>query len=195
MEQSPNIIWFKRDLRVSDHAPLAAAAKAGRVLPLYIVEPELWKLPDSSRRHWHFIHDSLLDLQRYLAALGALLIIRVGEATEVLDQLHHELGVFTLWSHEEIGNGWTYQRDVAVVQWCRTHNLLWHELPSNGVVRRLKSRDGWAKLRDERMSTLIVETPNTLVPVDGIASQNLPDKNDSMFGGSNIRFLQAGGRQ
>ena len=195
MEQSPNIIWFKRDLRVSDHEPLAAAAKAGRVLPLYIVEPELWKLPDSSLRHWRFIHGSLLDLQRYLAALGAPLIIRVGEATQVLDQLHHELGVFTLWSHEETGNGWTYQRDMAVGQWCRAHNLLWHELPSNGVVRRLKSRDGWAKLRDERMSALIVETPKTLVPVDGIASQNLPDKNDSMFGGANIGFLQAGGRK
>lgn len=92
MEQSPNIIWLKRDLRVSDHAPLAAAAKAGRVVPLYIVETELWKLPDSSRRHWHFIHDSLLDLQRYLVALGAPLIIRVGEATEVLD--HDPRGKF-----------------------------------------------------------------------------------------------------
>jgi hypothetical protein len=39
----PNIIWFKRDLRLQDHAPLAAAAMAGRVLPLYIIEPALWK--------------------------------------------------------------------------------------------------------------------------------------------------------
>ena len=87
MTNSIHIIWFKRDLRVSDHAPLTASAQAGRVLPLYIIEPELWKLPDSSRRHWHFIHDSLLDLQRDLAALGAPLVIRIGEATEVLEKL------------------------------------------------------------------------------------------------------------
>lgn len=152
MTNSTHIIWFKRDLRVSDHAPLAAAVKAGRVLPLYIIEPELWKLPDSGRRHWHFIHDSLVDLQRDLAALGASLVIRIGEATEILEQLRHELGAFTLWSHEETGNGWTYKRDIAVAQCCHAHSIVWHELPSNGVVRRLKSLDGWAKLRDERMS-------------------------------------------
>jgi deoxyribodipyrimidine photo-lyase len=141
-----HIVWFKRDLRVSDNAPLAVAAKAGEVLPLYIVEPELWKRPDSSRRHWHFIHDSLLDLQCDLTALGAPLVIRVGEAMEVLEKLRHELGAFTLWSHEETGNGWTYQRDIDLAQWCLAHNIIWRELPSNGVVRRLKCRDGWAKL-------------------------------------------------
>ncbi len=195
MVQSPTIIWFKRDLRVSDHAPLAGAAKAGRVLPLYIVEPELWKLPDSSRRHWHFIHDSLLDLQRDLAALGAQLIIRIGEAPEVLEQLRHELGSFTLWSHEETGNGWTYKRDVIVAEWCRTHSIIWHELPSNGVVRRLKSRDGWAKLRDERMSAPILPISHFTSRVEGIVSHPLPDKNDLMFGDANIGSVQAGGRK
>ena len=68
-----NIVWLKRDLRTADHAPLTQAAAAGPVLPLYIVEPELWQQPDSSRRHWHFIHDSLGDLQRSLP-----LIIRFG---------------------------------------------------------------------------------------------------------------------
>lgn len=194
MSPLTNIIWFKRDLRVSDHAPLAAAAKAGRVLPLYIVEPELWKLTDSSRRHWHFIHDSLLDLQRDLVALGASLMIRVGEATEVLEQLRHELGAFTLWSHEETGNGWTYKRDIAVAKWCRAHSIMWHELPYNGVVRRLKSRDGWAVLRDERMNTPIVQPPHSIIGVV-LQSHPLPDKNDRMFGDANIGSVQEGGRR
>ena len=37
------VVWFKRDLRIEDHAPLAAAAAAGSVIPLYILEPELWQ--------------------------------------------------------------------------------------------------------------------------------------------------------
>lgn len=38
------LVWFKRDLRVHDHAALAAAVASGRpVLPLYIIEPELWQ--------------------------------------------------------------------------------------------------------------------------------------------------------
>ncbi|MEL6367986.1 MAG: deoxyribodipyrimidine photo-lyase, partial [Pseudomonadota bacterium] len=30
-EASITVVWFKRDLRVHDHAPLAAAASLGRV--------------------------------------------------------------------------------------------------------------------------------------------------------------------
>ncbi len=45
-----NVVWFKRDLRTSDHVPLADAARHGSVLPLFIAEPELWQQPDLSGR-------------------------------------------------------------------------------------------------------------------------------------------------
>lgn len=38
---APNIVWFKRDLRVRDHEPLQRAAAMGSVLPLYVIEVEL----------------------------------------------------------------------------------------------------------------------------------------------------------
>ena len=41
------VVWFKRDLRVVDHAPLLEAAQRGPVLPLYVVEPELWQQQDA----------------------------------------------------------------------------------------------------------------------------------------------------
>ena len=43
-----HIVWFKRDLRLADHEALAQAAKLGPVLPLYILEPELWRQADMS---------------------------------------------------------------------------------------------------------------------------------------------------
>ena len=43
-----SIVWFKRDLRVTDK-PLCTAAHTGAVIPLYIVEPELWQQPDQLR--------------------------------------------------------------------------------------------------------------------------------------------------
>jgi deoxyribodipyrimidine photo-lyase len=195
MAEQTQLVWFKRDLRISDHAPLVEAVNAGPVLPLYIVEPELWKLADSSRRHWHFIHDSLLDLQRDLAALGASLALRVGEATEALEQLRHALGTFTLWSHEETGNRWTYKRDIAVAKWCRSHGILWHELPCNGVVRRLKSRDGWSKLRDARMAAPTPESMPMMSPGITLPSHDLPAKNHPMFGSLDIGSVQMGGRK
>lgn len=195
MPHIPNIIWFKRDLRVSDHAPLEVASKSGLVLPLYIIEPELWKLPDSGRRHWHFIHDSVLDLQHNLAALGTPLVIRIGEVVKVLEELRSELGSFTLWSHEETGNGWTYRRDITVLQWCQAHHIIWNELPSNGVVRRLKSRDGWARLRDTRMTDPMIARPSRLQGISNVISQTLPSKNDAMFGNSSIGSVQQGGQK
>ncbi len=42
------VVWFKRDLRIVDHTPLAEAARRGPVLPLYVAEPDYWGLPDTS---------------------------------------------------------------------------------------------------------------------------------------------------
>ena len=44
MAQKISLVWFKRDLRVHDHAPLAAACAVGTpVIPLYVVEPDYWR--------------------------------------------------------------------------------------------------------------------------------------------------------
>ena len=48
------VVWFKRDLRVHDHAPLAQAAQRGPVLCLYVVEPSLWAQPDAALQHYRF---------------------------------------------------------------------------------------------------------------------------------------------
>ena len=190
-----NIVWFKRDLRIFDHAPLLNASLNGLVLPVYIVEPNLWKLNDSSRRHWFFIHDSLLDLQVQLADLGSSLTIIIAEATEAFELLRSKLGSFNLWSHEETGNDFTYKRDVAVAKWCRANGITWHETPTNGVIRKLKSRDNWAELRKLRMQKPIIKPPYALKTISQIESHKLPDKNDLMFGDSNIGNVQIGGRK
>lgn len=72
------LLRFKRDLRIHDHPALCEAAKRGPVLPLYIVEPAYWALPDSSARQWPFTAECLEDRRRALAALGQPLVVRVG---------------------------------------------------------------------------------------------------------------------
>lgn len=65
-----NVVWFKRDLRIHDHAALLEAHKSGTVLPLHIVEPELWRQPDMSSRQWNFVSECLTELRHDLAELG-----------------------------------------------------------------------------------------------------------------------------
>ena len=139
------VVWFKRDLRVHDHAALAEAAALGPVLCLYVIEPGLWREPDASTQHFEFVQESLRDLERELWRLGARLQVATGELPEVLDRLMVAAPFDRLVSHEETGNAFTYRRDQAVARWCRERGVAWTEYPQFGVVRRLKSRDGWQR--------------------------------------------------
>ncbi|MEM9145810.1 MAG: FAD-binding domain-containing protein [Pseudomonadota bacterium] len=164
-EEAVQVVWFKRDLRVEDHRALAAAARCGPVLPLYVAEPELWAEPDMAARHWAFVVEALEELRADLARCGQPLILRTGTVLDVLGDLRARGLMTALWSHEETGNGWTYARDRAVAAWCRAEGMPWHELQNHGVQRRIASRDGWAKAWDRLMAQPMEPAP-ALAPLD-----------------------------
>ncbi len=160
--QPINVVWFKRDLRTQDHAALAAACLAGLpVLPLYIVENEYWKQPDTSARQYAFIHDCLVELRDDLLRSGQALIVRQGDAVSILARLHRQHRIAGLFAHEETGNDWTFARDKAVAAWARQSGVAFHEFSQNGVIRKLKTRDGWARCWDATM--LQPQTPAPLL--------------------------------
>ena len=67
MKEKINIVWFKRDLRLSDHAALNAACEQNLpILLLYIVEPSLVDDAHYSLRHWRFVWQSLQQLDQQL---------------------------------------------------------------------------------------------------------------------------------
>ena len=196
MRQKANIVWFKRDLRIHDHKPVYEAAQAGLpIIPLYVVEPEYWQQPFAARRHWHFIHDSLSELREDLAALGQSLVVRVGTVTNILSTLAELYDINTVYAHEESGNGWTYERDKTVTGWCRFNDIPLREYPNNGVVRRLKNRDDWAKLRNIRMAENPTPKPGSLMPVSNLDHGDIPAKDDPIFGDPVPGIVQQGGRR
>lgn len=196
MTQAPCIVWFKRDLRINDHAPLLTASHSNApVIPLYIFEPEYWEQPFASRRHWQFIHDCIVDLNIALTDLGQPLIIKVGDACEIIKNLHLEHQATDVYTHEETGNLWTYERDIAVQNLCSTNGISLHESPSNGIVRRLCNRDDWSKIRNTRMEEKILPKPNSLTPMSICQSDALPKKDEPMFGNIPIGKVQKGGRK
>lgn len=156
---SVHVVWYKRDLRVADHRPLSLAAARGPVLPLVVIEPDFWHQPDMSARQYSFYRECILDLSDALAALGQPLVVHVGGVSEALESISSEAEISSLWSHEETGNDWTFRRDVRVADWCRQNGIRWNELPQNGVIRRLKSRDGWAKKWNKLMAEPITPAP------------------------------------
>jgi len=187
------LVWFKRDLRVADHPALALAAGMGAVLPVYIVEPEYWALPDTSARQWAFAEDCLTDLRLALAGLGAPLVVRVGDAVGVLAGLCRAQRIDRIISHEETGNLWTFARDRRVRAWARGAGIDWVELPQSGVVRRLKGRDGWAGLRDGFMARPTEKVP-ALTGVPGAELGAIPTARMLRLADDRCLHRQAGGR-
>ena len=194
MTQPLNIVWFKRDLRVADHRPLAMAAKLGPVLPLYIVEPNFWAEPDASARQWAFAAESLAELTSALAALGQPLCVKVGDAVSIFREIHQRHRIATIWSHEETGNGWTFNRDKAVSAWAKEQSVPWHELTQFGVIRRLKSRNGWANAWDRMMEEPITPPPAALQPIMGDWPHSIPTVSDLGLAPDPCPHRQAGGR-
>lgn len=188
------LVWFKRDLRIHDHPALSVAAEQGAVLPVYVVEPEYWRLPDTSARHWAFTAEALADLRDDLGGLGAPLILRVGDAVEVLDRLCRQHHIARIFSHEETGNLWTYARDRRVAAWARGAGVHWQELPQQGVVRRLASRNGWARQRDGFVQAAVVAAPAALRAVPGVEPGLIPTARALRLADDPCAHRQAGGR-
>ncbi len=156
------LVWFKRDLRLRDHAPLAAAstlAGCSASAGLFVIEPAWLASPEFSPSHLAHTLTCLSELRTVLAARGLPLWVRVGTVPAVFSELRRDFAFSVLHSHEETGSGWTYTRDIAVAHWCRANGVVWHEHAQTGVVRRLRTRQGWAGRWAQRMNAVPADAP------------------------------------
>jgi deoxyribodipyrimidine photo-lyase len=173
------LVWLKRDLRVSDHAPLTAAAARGPVVVLYVYEPELITAPEHDASHLRFVNECLAEVDAELRSRGHDgVTYRVGAMPDVLEALHREAPIAELHSHEETGGALTYARDKRVAAWAKARGVPWTEHPQTGVIRRLKTRDGWAKRWHERMSQPLVEAPLHLIGSGAVAHEGIRAERD-----------------
>ena len=97
MNDAPLLLWFRRDLRLSDHPMLAAAVATGRaVIPVFILDPETEALGAAAK--WR-LGLSLDHFAGRLAGLASRMIFRRGPAMAVIDALLAETGAGgVMWS-------------------------------------------------------------------------------------------------
>ena len=165
--QKVHIVWFKRDFRVADHLPLWCASEVSfssdyAVLPLYTFEPAMWHLSDASLRQWRFVQDSLHSLDLQLQRRQAQLHFFIGEITDVLSYIASQCQVVGIWSHQETGNLWTFERDKNVAKWCQSNSVEWHEYPQHAVVRGRLNRDHYQSLMDDFFHGPVLSAPSQI---------------------------------
>ncbi|WP_043933779.1 FAD-binding domain-containing protein [Bacillus sp. EB01] len=96
-----NIVWLRKDLRLTDNLLFAMASKRGETLPLFIIEPSVWGTGPLSSRHFSFLIESLDDLSLKLEEIGGHLYVAIGEAEEVFQLLLDAYGSYTVWLYND----------------------------------------------------------------------------------------------
>ena len=141
-----NIVWFKRDLRLTDHKPIQCAIQEGHpLLLLYIQEPELWEDEHMDHRHNRCIYQSLHSMNKQLSAFDQRILVMEGNPINVFKYIHQRYSVHHVFSHQETGLRQTYQRDLQLKDFFKASSIEWKEFQRNGVQRGLKNRDSWRK--------------------------------------------------
>ena len=144
--QHVNIVWLKRDLRCSDHQPLAAAEAAGLpYMVIYIFEPEMMTYPDYDDRHGRFIYHSIMEMNEQLTPYHKQVRCYHERVECVFEYLHAHCEIDTVFSYQESGIQVTYDRDKLIKKWLRAKGISWHEYPRDGIIRGIKNRNGWDK--------------------------------------------------
>ncbi|NHM01864.1 cryptochrome/deoxyribodipyrimidine photo-lyase family protein [Flavobacterium difficile] len=174
-----NIVWFKRDLRILDNEALFHANLSGLPLLLvYIFEPSVMNYDDSDVRHWRFIYQSIQELQQKLHTSNQNFYFFHNEAEVVFSEIIKKFEVQTIFSHQEIGNKVTFDRDVAMQELFKKNNIIWKEYQMHGVIRKLKSRQNW----DKRWEQVMRATPKILKESDVKTVELEADFYDSIKG-------------
>ena len=75
------VVWFRQDLRVGDNPALAAAAKRGPVVPLFVLDEDGRRPLGAASRWW--LHHSLAALGDSLGGL----VLRRGDAAKILPEV------------------------------------------------------------------------------------------------------------
>jgi deoxyribodipyrimidine photo-lyase len=94
MSTQRSLCWLRRDLRLSDSAPLATATSGERKAAVVFVWDDtiLSKIRDKRNRRVSFMHASLLEIDEGLRKHGSRLVVRRGDPAVEIPKLSLELG-------------------------------------------------------------------------------------------------------
>ncbi|MXP09251.1 cryptochrome/photolyase family protein [Pseudoblastomonas halimionae] len=108
---SPQIVWLRRDLRLADQPAFHAAAAQGPVVPVFVLDDG--RAGDhaygGASRWW--LHHSLESLGKSLGARRSQIVLRQGDAPQVLAALADEVGAGTIHANRHYEPWWKEAED------------------------------------------------------------------------------------
>ncbi|HEY9084887.1 MAG TPA: FAD-binding domain-containing protein [Candidatus Tyrphobacter sp.] len=138
------ICRFTHDLRLEDHAALAAAAEAGPVLPILVLDGELTEPLRRSPRRAAFFCAAVRALDAALRERGSRLVVRRGENTDVLVRAARESAATGVaWSARYDGLGMRSDEALrSALEEAELQAQLVHDAPAIAPEEIERSGDG-----------------------------------------------------
>ncbi|MDB5626010.1 MAG: Deoxyribodipyrimidine photo-lyase type [Tardiphaga sp.] len=187
----PCIVWFRDDLRLSDHPALHAAVESGGpVICVYVRDDDSAALqppkarPLGAASQW-WLAQSLRALAASLAAIGGALVLRRGKAVDVLAGLARETTASAIyWNEIAIAAHVEVAQDVADAM--AGLDVAVHRCPGDLLVNptAIRNKDGrglrvftpfWKRVRSLGDPPAPLPAPTSIIASPGIASDDLAD--------------------
>jgi deoxyribodipyrimidine photo-lyase len=181
------LFWHRNDLRISDNHGLSVAADAGKVVPVFVFDPEI--LEYASPPRVAFMLEALDALRNQYRELGSDLCVRVGDPTTELIDLAADYNISrVVWNQDYSGLARDRDRKVkatlnqAGYSTKSTHDRLFHTpgelIPSEEAPLEVYD-DFWKRLRPEQGGPRY-ESPDSTVLAD-VSGGEMPDLDDLGF--------------
>ena len=189
-DTSPHIVWFRDDLRLSDHPALHAASTSGApVICLYVFDEASPALKPNARpiggatRWW--LAQSLRALEASLKRIGGTLVLRRGAAADVIAAVARETDASHVhWN--EIAQAPHLAVADQVVEALADLNVGAHSYPGDLLVspNGIRTKEGrglrvftpfWKRILAMGDPAKPLNAPKKLKPAPSIASDKLSD--------------------
>jgi len=169
------VVWFRRDLRLSDHTALSQASRRGAVLPVFVLDRDLLFHPETAVARVAFMLESLKALDGELRQRGGRLLIRSGDPAEVLQQLVRASGAGGVIAHTDSERLVGRVRDARVSRALAAQRIPLHWVEPAGATGELMPYSRWSRQWHQAMTSPALPAPERLVvPAPSEALADLP---------------------
>ncbi len=168
------IVWFRRDLRVFDHPPLARAARRGLVIPVFVFDRALLHHPETGPARVEFLLAALAALDRDLRQLGGRLILRSGDPVQVLPELVRQSQAEGIYAHTDCERIYGRVRDARLNQALAREGMKirWFDPP--GSLPELVAYPAYRRRWHEQMGEALAPCPPPVAVPPGVTSEAWP---------------------